>query len=145
MQRWTAQAVAALAALAIGLIAPALAEGGVTRHYYTELYRFPQGGFPTSGTLDLTIRDDGSITGYYRPTDGGIGPVNGHLAGSRISLDIGGAGDALHVNGMLDGGKISGRAFRTFGRQEYTFRGLPIPNDQTLPRVTPVPWPDSLV
>ncbi len=127
-------AAAVAAALTIGLLAPALADQGVTRHYYTELYRFPEGGFPTSATMDLTFYEDGHLSGYYRPTDGGIRPVVGQLSGSQITLDIGGAG-ALHVNGTLDGGKITGRAFRSFGNAVFSFRGLPIPNDSTLPSV----------
>ena len=134
MQRWTVTAVAALAALAIGWLAPALADQNVTRHYYTELYRFPEGGFPLSATMDLTFREDGSLVGYYKPTDGGVRPVAGQLSGTRITLDSGGP-DALHVNGTLADGKIGGRAFRSFGNQVYSFRGLPIPNDSTLPRV----------
>ena len=110
MQRWTVTAVAALAALAIGWLAPALADQNVTRHYYTELYRFPEGGFPLSATMDLTFREDGSLVGYYKPTDGGVRPVAGQLSGTRITLD------------------------RSFGNQVYSFRGLPIPNDSTLPR-----------
>lgn len=134
MERWTATAVAALAALAIG-ITPALAGPVVTRHYYAELYRYPQGGFPSSGTLDLIFREDGSIAGYYRPlSGGGVAPVSGYVRGSSIALDIGGS-DALHVSGTLIDGTISGRAFRSFGNQVFRFRGLPIANDSALPKI----------
>ncbi len=132
--RWTAKAFAAFAILALAAAAPVFSQGE-TRHYYTELYRYPQGGFPTSATLDLTFGLDGTLVGYYRPTDGGVTPVHGSVSGSRIALDIGG-GDPLHVTGTVENdGKIVGRAFRSFGRAVYSFIGRPIPHDSTLPRV----------
>lgn len=133
-QRWTVKAVAAVAMLVLGAGASALAQQNVTRHYYTELYRFPEGGFPTSATMDLTFRPNGTIVGYYRPTDGGIRPVSGSVAGTRIALAIGGL-DGIQVNGTTtQDGKIEGRAFTAFGRGEFSFIGRPIPNDSTLPR-----------
>lgn len=126
-----------------GVSLPARAQTATVRHYYVELYRFPEGGFPTSGTLDLFFRAGGRLTGVYRPTDGGVRPVTGQLFGDdKIQLDFGGPA-ALHVNGTIDGGGIEGRGYRAFSRQLYDFRGLPIPNDQTLPHVTPHPWPNA--
>ncbi len=142
---WTAGAVAALAVLALwGRIAvPALAQSNEVHHYYVELTRYPEDGFPISGTLDLYFHQGGAITGYYQPTDDGVRPITGQLfADNRIELDFGGAG-AIHVTGTLTNGKIVGRGYRAFGRQLYDFRGLPIPNDQTLPHVTPHPWPSA--
>lgn len=127
-------AVTGLALLVASGTVPALAQNAPVRHYYTELYRYPQGGFPTSATMDLTFRPDGSIVGYYRPTDGGISPVSGSISGQHVSLSIGGV-DGIQVNGTLQGnGRIEGRAFRAFGRELYSFIGRPIPNDRTLPR-----------
>jgi hypothetical protein len=129
--------LAILAVLSFSGVAPAAVQttAGV-HHYYTELYPYPEGGFPTSATMDLTIRPDGAIFGYYHPTDGGVVPVSGSLAGERIALDIGGV-NALHVNGKLEAsGRIQGQAFRSFGRALFTFVGRPIPNDATLPRGT---------
>ncbi|HUY41260.1 MAG TPA: hypothetical protein VMV82_06800 [Candidatus Dormibacteraeota bacterium] len=132
--RWTAKAFAALAVLALAAAAPVFAQGP-TRHYYTELYRYPQGGFPTSATLDLTFRPDGTLVGYYHQTDGSVMPVQGSISGSKIALDIGGS-SPLHVTGTLErDGRIVGRAFRSFGRALYSFVGRPIPNDSSLPRV----------
>jgi hypothetical protein len=134
----------ALASLAVvTAVMPASAQDGLAHHYYVELYKYPQGGFPTSGTLDLFFHSGGALTGYYRPTDGGVRPVTGQLfGGNRIQLDFGGP-EALHVNGTISDGRIDGRGYRAFSRQLYTFRGLPIPNDQTLPHVTPHPWPSA--
>jgi hypothetical protein len=120
--RGIAQALAAVVVLGVG-----------THHYYAELYQFPQGGFPRSATLDLTVRENGTIIGYYRPTDGGISPVSGSVDGAKITLSIGGL-DGMQVNGTITDGKIEGRAFRPFGRGEFSFIGRPIPNDNTLPR-----------
>lgn len=133
LRRWVARAAAILAVLVLGSVAFGAAQSTVTRHYYTELYQYPEGGFPTDATLDLTFRPDGSLVGYYRPTDGGVQPVFGSVSGSHISLTIGIAD--LHVNGTLENGKIEGRAFREYGRQLYSFIGRPIPNDGALPRV----------
>ena len=132
VRRYSAKAVAALAVLALFGSVPALAQTS-TRHFYTELYRFPEGGFPMSGTLDLNFHPSGSITGYYHPTDGGMRPVSGSISGEHIALSIGGL-DGLDVNGTLKNGRIEGRAFRAFGRAVYDFIGRPIPNDHTLPR-----------
>jgi hypothetical protein len=143
--RWAAGSVFALAALAllVGVALPSDAQSRATHHYYVEFYRYPQGGFPTSGTLDLLFYQNGMLTGYYHPTDGGVRPVTGQLfGGNKIQLDFGGP-EALHVNGTLTDGKIVGRGYRAFSRQLYDFRGLPIPNDQTLPHVTPHPWPSA--
>lgn len=133
-RRWAASTAAALAIFALGSVGFSAAQGAVTRHYYTELYRYPQGGFPVSATLDLTFRPDGSLVGYYRPTDGGLKTVFGSVSDSHVSLTIGFAD--LHVTGTIGSdGKIEGRAFREYGRQIYTFVGRPIPNDGALPRV----------
>ncbi|MGH7737498.1 MAG: hypothetical protein ACREMP_06480 [Candidatus Tyrphobacter sp.] len=131
---WPIEAVAALALL--GLTCGALAQAQpVANHYYTELYRYPDGGFPVSATMDLTVSADGSIRGYYHPTDGGVRPVFGSVSGSKIQLSIGGV-QGVQVNGTLGAdGKIEGRAFRAFGRALYSFIGRPIPNDNALPRV----------
>lgn len=129
------KAIAAIAVLALGPVAVALAQDGVTRHYYTELYRYPEGGFPTSATMDLTFRANGTIVGYYRPTDGGLRTVSGSISGERIALSIGGLG-GIQVNGtMTSDGRIEGRAFTAFGHGLFSFIGRPIPNDHTLPHV----------
>ncbi len=122
-----------LAALALATGVAATAQPQVASHYYTELYQFPQGGFPVSATMDLTLRPDGTLIGYYRPTDGGVQPVTGSVSGAHISLSIGGGRGGLQVTGVLENGKIDARAFRSFGSQVYSFVGRPIPNDQTLP------------
>lgn len=133
-RRWAGAAAAALATLALGSLACAAADQTVvTRHYYTELYKYPEGGFPLSATLDLTFHPDGSLIGYYRPIDESIETVFGSVSGSQIYLNIGPS--RLHVTGTLKDGKIEGRAFREYGRQLYTFIGRPIPNDNALPRV----------
>ncbi len=131
IQRCFARTLAAVALLGLAAGAVVLAQAPV-RHYYTELYRYPQGGFPISADLDLTFRPDGSIVGYYRPTDGGLRPVIGSISGTRLSLTIGGVG-GLQINGTMKGGKIEGRAFRSFGRELYSFVGRPIPHDGALP------------
>jgi hypothetical protein len=114
---------------------------GQTHHYYFELYRYPQGGFPRSGTLDLTFNDNGVITGYFHPSDGGIATVTGSIYGNdQLQLDFDGVA-SMHVNGTFSTGAITGRGYSSFGRQLYSFRMLPIPNDRTLPQVTPIPWP----
>ncbi len=128
----------AFAFLAPPTLAPA-AQATQTQHYYTELYRFPgagtQGSFPVSAVLDLTIADDGSISGYYRPTeptDGAVEPIVGRLSGKNVSFEVGGT-QGLHVNATLSSGKLLGRAYQFYGREVFYFIGRPIPNDSALP------------
>jgi hypothetical protein len=136
-------AVLALVALAnLAVLLPLAARADSTRYYYLELYKYPQGGFPTSGTLSLTFHDNGIVTGYFRPTQGGISAVSGSVQRNVLQLDIGGS-SPLHIDGTMKKGTILGRGFRSFGKQLYSFRLLPIPNDHTLPTVTPEPWPNS--
>ncbi len=129
---------AALAFLAFPALASAAAQAA-THHYYTELYRFPgagtQGSFPVSAVLDLTIAGDGSISGYYRPTDptdGAVLPVTGTLSAEDVSFEVGGV-QGLHVNAKLNGGKLLGRAYQFYGREVFYFIVRPIPNDSALP------------
>ncbi len=129
---------AVLALFALLALAPTAPEV-LARHYYTELYRFPgggtQGSFPTSAVLDLTVGQNGSISGYYRPTnaaDGAVISVMGTLSGSNVTLEIGGL-EALHVNATLSAGKLLGRAYRFYGNETFYFIGRPIPNDSALP------------
>lgn len=134
-------AVPALASLAA--LMPAMARADSTRYYYLELYKYPQGGFPTSGTLDLTFHDGGIVTGYFHPTQGaGVAAVSGSLQRNVLQLDLGG-NSPLHIDGTMKEGTILGRGYRSFGTQVYSFRLLPIPNDHTLPTVTPEPWPNN--
>ena len=130
---------AALACFALLAVAPSGVQTTLARHYYAELYRFPgggtQGSFPNSGTLDLTVGDKGSISGYYRPTDptdGAVVAVFGTLSGPNVSLEIGGL-EGLHIDATLHKGKLLGRAYRFYGREVFYFIGRPIPNDSALP------------
>jgi hypothetical protein len=137
-------AVLALAALAsLAALLPVAVRADSTRYYYLELYKYPQGGFPTSGTLSLIFHDSGIVTGYFRPTQGGgVAAVSGAVARNVLQLDFGGT-SPIHINGTMKEGTILGRGYRSFGSQLYSFRLLPIPNDHTLPKVTPEPWPNE--
>lgn len=142
MVRGTARPAVLLLALLGALGGVAVAGWSATHHYYVELAPYPRGGTPTSGTLDLDFREGGGIVGFYRPSDGGMRTVSGQAySANRIALDFGGTA-SLHVSGTLDSGGIVGRAYDPFTGRLYSFRGLAIPNDQSLPHMTPAPWPN---
>lgn len=137
---WRIAGAAAICLIALWAVSPVMAHADTSQHYYLELYEYPQGGFPTSGTLDLTFHNEGTITGFYYPSDGGVAAISGSLNGTVMQLDFGGP-VSLHIDGTMKNGAIVGRGFRSFGNQLYSFRLLPIPNGHTLPKVTPIPWP----
>lgn len=144
-QGWIARtaALALAAAASLAALFPVAVRADTTRYYYLELYKYPEGGFPTSGTLDLTFHDDGIVTGYFRPSQGGgIATVSGALERSVLQLDLGGT-SPFHIDGTMKEGTILGRGYRSFGHQLYSFRLLPIPNEHALPKVTPEPWPTN--
>jgi hypothetical protein len=111
-------------AAALGLLAlaaaPAISATEPTAYAtaLTQLYGSPA---PYTGTLKLTIAENGSVHGYYFPSDGSSWfiPVTGGRNGDRIWFDIGDDG-MYRVQGRVHDGTIVGTAF-TRDNQQYTF------------------------
>jgi hypothetical protein len=88
----------------------------------TELYGSPA---PYTGEMRLTVSSDGTIHGYYFPSDGASSfiPVTGGRTGNSIWFDIGDGG-MYRVQGRVHDGTIVGTAF-TPNNQQYTFVANP--------------------
>lgn len=115
-------------AAALGLLAlagaPAMSATQPTAYAtaLTELYGSPA---PYTGTLKLTVSENGIVHGFYFPTDGTslFIPVTGGQNGTSIWFDIGDDG-MYRVQGRVHGGTIVGTAF-TRDNQQYTFVASP--------------------
>ncbi len=122
------------AAIALSLSAVASPALAVTTHatypalvvYRTALVPQPYGAGEYAGVLNLTIAQNGIVSGYYRPEDvGQFTSVTGGLDGDHIWLDLGRDGLG-HLEGTFSNGKIVASTF--VGNQVYAFTATPQPN-----------------
>jgi len=107
MNTFVRAAAATAALLAAGLPAAGSAANMTQPMHYsfeTQLtQRYHAGGF--AGSLSMTVRPDGTVTGWYTPIDGNPRNVVGGVDGTRIWLDIGGIRN-LHLVGTLRDGVL---------------------------------------
>jgi hypothetical protein len=111
-------------AAALGLLLPAAApaiSAPAPTEYATALTAIYGSDAPYTGTLRLTISDNGIVHGYYFSSDGSVMfvPVNGGKTGESIWFDIGN-NSMYHIDGRLRDGKIVGTAFAA-NNDQYTF------------------------
>jgi hypothetical protein len=111
MFRKATTAAALLAALALPIAANAATTSSAEAQQYTFETHLTQAmhAGEYGGTLHMTIEPNGIITGWYRPSDGGVRNVTGGLSGNQIWFDIGGI-HALHLEGTFKNGVIDAAA-----------------------------------
>lgn len=92
--------------------------------YDTALTAVYGSAFPYTGTLKLTVNEDGIVRGYYFSSDGTAAfiPVTGGRNGNSIWFDIGAR--MYHVDARVHDGTIVGTAFSS-ANEQYTFVATP--------------------
>jgi hypothetical protein len=86
--------------------------------YATSLVDVDHPGGEYDGTLNVTIAEDGTIAGFYRPADTGrVIQVTGGLTGDKVFLNIGWSG--APITGTYDHGRIIGYTFNGHDTERF--------------------------
>ena len=123
MKTSVSRACAGLILALAAFTAPAAASQPGPLHFSTTLTALT-GSSPYTGSLELTIQQDGTIRGYYFSEDYSLlyVPVVGGRDGESIWLDIG-SNDILRVQARMHDGRIDGGAVS--GATTYAFAAAP--------------------
>ncbi len=121
-------AALALAAAAVPGAARAAQEPSAL-YFSTSMTQLHDTGAYT-GSLELRIAPDGTLRGYYFPTDytAMFVPVVGGRTGESIWFDIG-AANIVHVQANLRDGAMTGSAYDQAGTRQYTFTAATVSPD----------------
>lgn len=106
-------------------MAAAAAPAASTMHFATTITPLQENS-PYTGSLDLTVDADGTLRGYYFPSDYSAlyVPVVGGRTGEAIWFDIG-TDKIVRVEGRLHDGRIDGGAIDESNMASYAFAATP--------------------